>query len=302
MQRDVNPRAVVALGAALLLWASAFAGIRVGLEAYSPGHLALLRFLVGSAGLLVYALITRIRPPEARDMPAVLAGGFLAFTVYHVALNYGEVTVTAGAASLLISTAPVFTALLSATFSGERLGAVGWAGLGVGFFGASLVVFGGSESVGFDPRALLVILGALAASVYFAFQGRYVKKYGSLTFTTHTIWAGTLFMLVFLPGLAGEVAAAPLGVTLSVVYLGVGPTVLAYVAVAYASSQMGASVAVSSFYLIPVLAFVIAYLWLGEVPSVLSVTGGVVALMGVLVVTTRGDAGQAKGAEAEDRL
>ena len=131
--------------------------------------------------------------------PAVLAGGFLAFTVYHVALNYGEVTVTAGAASLLISTVPIFTALLAATFFDEHLGGVGWAGLGVGFLGASLVVFGGGESVGFDPRSLLVLLAALAASVYFAFQGSYVKKYGSLTFTTYTIWAGTLFMLVFLP-------------------------------------------------------------------------------------------------------
>ena len=44
--------------------------------------------------------------------------------------------------------------------------------------------------------------------------------------------------------------------------------------------------AVSSFYLIPVLAFVITCLWLGEVPSVLSVTGGVVALTGVLLGET----------------
>lgn len=37
---------VGALGVTLLLWASAYAGIRAGLHAYTPGHLALVRFLV----------------------------------------------------------------------------------------------------------------------------------------------------------------------------------------------------------------------------------------------------------------
>src|SRR3712207_7891883 len=50
----------------------------------------------------------------------------------------------------------------------------------------------------------------------------------SLRFTTYAIWAGTLTMLVFAPGLVGAVAAAPLEATLSVVFLGVFPTVVAY--------------------------------------------------------------------------
>ena len=48
-----------ALGVTVVIWASAFAAIRAGLEGYTPGHLALLRFLVGSALLLLYAVAAR---------------------------------------------------------------------------------------------------------------------------------------------------------------------------------------------------------------------------------------------------
>jgi len=47
----------------------------------------------------------------------MLLAGFLGITVYHLALNFGEVHVSAGAASLLISAGPVFTAIMSWRFS-----------------------------------------------------------------------------------------------------------------------------------------------------------------------------------------
>lgn len=82
----MGARTLAALGVTLLFWASAFAGIRAGLEAYAPGHLALFRFLVASAVLAVYAMLTRMRLPEKRDLPAILLLGFLGITVYHTAL------------------------------------------------------------------------------------------------------------------------------------------------------------------------------------------------------------------------
>lgn len=280
-------RVTLALGTAILIWASAFAGIRAGLEGYSPGHLALLRFGIASGLLALYAAVTRMSLPSYRDLPAVLFGGFTGFTVYHVGLSYGEVSVESGAASLLIASVPVFTALLAVGFLGERLGRSGWIGLGVSFGGVGLIALGEGGGLRLDPGAAPILLAAVSESVFFVFQKPYLARYGSLRFTTYAIWGGTLFMLVFLPGLGSAVLDAPLAATASVVYLGVFPTVVAYLALGYAFARMPASGAVSFLYLVPVLAFGVAWVWLGEVPTVLSVVGGGICLCGVILVNRR---------------
>jgi drug/metabolite transporter (DMT)-like permease len=283
----LDPRVLAALVITTVFWASAFAGIRAGLDAYGPGQVALFRFLVASAVLAAYAALARMRLPERRDLPAVFLAGLLAFAVYHVALNYGEVTVSAGSASILIATAPVFTALLAVAFLGERLRALGWFGMGVSFLGSAMISLGEGEGLRLDPSAALILLAALSTSIYFVLQKPYLEKYGALAFTTYAIWAGTLLTLVYLPGLLSEVQTAPLGTTLAMVYLGVFPTAIAYATYAYAFSRLPAARAASFLYVIPVMAYVIAWLWLGEIPTSLSVVGGVVTLAGVLLVNIR---------------
>jgi drug/metabolite transporter (DMT)-like permease len=276
-----------ALAATIFFWASAFPGIRAAMEAYGPGQVALLRLLVASAVLLPYALATRMRLPDRGDMPVVALGGFLAFAVYHAALNYGELTVSSGPAAVVVNTAPLFTALLATMFLGERLRLLGWVGMFVSFGGAVLIGLGEGGG-GLAPGTLLILISAVSVSVYLVLQKQYLAKYGALAFTSYAIFGGTLFSLVFLPGLVSQLPQASAGATLSALYLGVFPTALAYVTYARAMSRLPASRGASYLYLVSPMAFLIAWLWLGEVPTPLSALGAVVVLTGVVVVNTLG--------------
>lgn len=283
-----DSRTLAALGVTLVLWASAFAGIRAGLEAYGPGHLALFRFLVASLVLAVYAVAVKMPLPRVKDLPGILLLGFLGITVYHTALTWGELTVTAGAASLLIASAPVLTCLWAMVLLRERITPRGWIGIVGGFLGASLIAAGEGGGVQLNSGALLVLLAALSSSLNIVLQKPYLERYSAIRFAACSIWAGTLFMSVFLPGLAQAVRTAPLHATLAVVYLGAFPGALAYVAWTYALSRIPASTIASFLYLVPILAVVIAWIWLGEMPTLLALLGGVLSLAGVALVNTRG--------------
>ncbi len=280
----LDKRTVLAGLFTVTLFASAFAGIRVGLESYSPQSVALLRYITASFFLVVFAIIKKIPLPAWRDLPGLTFCGLMGFTIYHVALNAGEIVVPAGTASLVIASAPIFVAILASIFKNENITFRVWLGILISFVGVAFISIDPGEKLGISPSVLLILVSAISAAIYTVTQKSFLKTYPPFHFVSYAIWTGTILMLVFIPGLLRDIQTASLNATLAVIYIGIFPGALGYVSWAYVVSKMPASKAGSFLYLTPAMTILIAWIWIGEIPTIKSIFGGVLVLLGVILV------------------
>lgn len=265
-------------------WGYSPTGIHIGLQAYEPGHLALLRFLLASAFMAVVAVFRGINLPKTRDLPLLFALGFFAVSLHHVALNFGQQSVSAGASSVLAQSTPLFSTLLARFVFKDRVSAWRWGCVFLGLIGVVIVVAGDHGLGSIDAHGLLILLAAVSWSFYFALQKHYSRRYDGLTLVCYTVWFGTLLLLVYLPGLVTQVITAPVEVQLAVIGLGIFPSALAYLAWAYVLTHVDLSRATMTLYLIPPTAMAIASFALGERPTLMIVAGALVVLVSVLAL------------------
>ncbi|MCU1758584.1 DMT family transporter [Pseudomonas sp. 14P_8.1_Bac3] len=275
---------ILAMAFVVACWGYSPSGIHIGLQAYDPGHLALLRFLVASLFMALVALFKGITLPRLRDLPLLFGLGFFAVSLHHVALNFGQQGVSAGASSVLAQTTPLFSTLLARFVFKDRVSAWRWGCVLLGLVGVVIVVAGDRGLGGIDAHGLLILLAAVSWSFYFALQKHHSGRYDGLTLVCYTVWSGTALLLVYLPGLATQVVSAPAHVQWAVLALGVFPSALAYLAWAFVLAHVDLSRATMTLYLVPPTAMAIASFALGERPTVMIVVGGMVVLVSVLAL------------------
>lgn len=92
-------------------------------------------------------------------------------------------------------------------------------------------------------------------------------------------------MLLFLPDSILELQSASAISLISVLYLGLFPTVIPYIALAYTIQKVGVSDATISLYLTPAVSLILSYFLLREIPTFISLVGGVIILIGVTLTT-----------------
>lgn len=272
----------------ILCWAYSPIGVHLGLHSYSPGQLALLRFLIASLFMAGVALVLGIGRPRWRDVPWLLVLGFFGVFLHHTALSYGQQWVTAAASSVLAQSAPLFSVLIAFLVLKERVSVWRWVCVSLGLVGVGVVICGDRGIGEIDPRGVLILLAALSWSVYFALQKHYAHRYSPLTMACYMVWAGTLMLCVNLPGLPAAVLRAPLTENLAVLVLGIFPSALAYLAWGYVLKHVEVSRASVAMYLIPPVAMLMAATLLGEQVTPWVVLGALIVLASVAAISLEG--------------
>lgn len=240
------------------------------------------RCAVGAAVLLPFARFRRrgLDAPTLRY--SIVAGAFLAL---HFATWISSVELTTVAASvLLVSTTPVFTALVARWLFSERLGRAGW--LGIWFTLAGVALIGGADLTGSSGLGnLLALIGGAAAAGYLL-GGVAARR--TLGIIEYAVVAYAVSAVILLPicilagvGLGGFSAQT----WWAIAGLVVGPQLLGHTVINLTLRELDATTVSVTIMAEPLIATALAFVLLSEVPSALVYPGGVLILIGIFVVT-----------------
>jgi drug/metabolite transporter (DMT)-like permease len=287
--RSLPRTAHLLLACTVVVWGGAFVAIkRLIDDGVGAQEIAVARYLVAAPGFAVaLAVAGGMRGISRSEAARVAVAGLLVVTVYHLALNQGEETTTAGTAAVIIACAPALALAMAVSsglehFSGRRAG-----GLALAFLGVLVVILLGtgeqlSASAARGP--LLVLAAAASFAAYNVIVKPLLPRYGAIAVTCAASLAGTAGLLV-VAAISGDLTTSHLsgGGWVLVGYLGLVCTLAAYLAWTLALRALDTSAAVSFIYGVPVCAVAIGALTLGESVSAWVVAGGVMIIGGVAV-------------------
>lgn len=275
---------IAALAVTVLCWAGAFVATRIAIVELSPLNLATLRISIAATIFAICAVGGLIRVPPLTDVLPIGMIGVIGFAVYNLLLNTAQQTVGAGTTALILASGPAISTFLAVMFLGEVTTRRGWLGVLVGLCGAGIVIASGARQVDVGSGALIAVLAAVAQSIQFVLQKRYMNRYSPLQITAVGIWVACVPLLSWNPTPWSDFLAASMRAQAATVFLGVFASALGYVAFAYASHTLSINRAVGSLALVPPVAVVGGWLVLGEALRPTVLLGGTIALAGVVML------------------
>jgi drug/metabolite transporter (DMT)-like permease len=277
----------VALASVVVAWAGAFSAIKALTDhGLAPADIAILRYAVAAPGFAVLLVHAGGLPGlTRRDAARLAAAGLLVVVGYHVSLNLGTQSTTAGTAALIVALAPGMTLAVTVALGLERAGRGLIAGLAVAFAGVVVVVLlgaGGELSLA-NAKGPLIVLGApLSFALYNILLEPLLGRYDLLALTAALSLVGTLGLFPFVrPTTVEAVTAISAGDAALVLYLGVVCTLLGYAVWNVGLRGLGSTRSVSYTYAISPVAVAIGAVVLDEPVTVWLALGGALVLGGV---------------------
>ncbi|MBX7490686.1 DMT family transporter [Helicobacter turcicus] len=275
--------------ASVFLWSSLYVCVKILLEVFTPLELLFLQFIIGYCFLLL--ICPRFLKSTPKEELYFILAGLSGITIYNLFLNLAMDYSKASNVSVIIATAPLFTALLATFLKIEKLSSV--------FFIAFTLCMGGIvllsyEEGGFSLNPLgdgFALLSALGWATYSLLILKIMQKTNHLLLVTRRIiFYGILGMLpsfLFLEFSPNLELLLELNTALNLLFLSLFASGLCFVLWNHATLLIGAVKTNVYVYLTPIITIITAFFVLGEKLSILALFGAFLTLFGVILAESK---------------
>ena len=281
-----------------VFWSGAFICGRIVADQIEPFSVAALRFFFAAflLGVVFIAAKWKIPRLSGRQILWILTLGFFSVFAYNALFFTGFKTVTASGGALIIAATPAVVAIGAAVFFRERLNLKKILGIAASLKGALLVISSGNfagvltDGIGFGE---LCFVGCVLCWTAYSLVGRrLVDEFSAPTMVLLSMTAGALMLFVpavFAEDLPSQIGEFNSAVWLSVLFMAVFSSVLAFIWYYQGIREIGATRASNFINLVPLSAAGLGYFLLDETLSPPQILGGALIIVGVWLVNHGGE-------------
>lgn len=271
-----------------VLGALTFPIAKYGLMVIEPFTFAFYRYLLSSVVLLgIVQLRDRTPPIEKKDYKKIIGLGFLIIPFNQTAYLYGQKLTGAGHGALLFSTVPIWIFIGGLIYLKEKFVPRRAVGVVLGLVGVIVIIAGGAIKLGTEYLLgdLIILIAVLAWAGYTLLGRPLVMKYGAFRVTAYALASGSAMYFPFglYRAFIFDYGSSTVEAWLTVVYVALGVSVAAYVLWYWLLKYMEATKIAVFHNLQPVIAALVAYIFLGERIGWPFILGGAVVLTGVII-------------------
>jgi len=269
-----------------LSWGSSGLLMAIGLDAFAPGLVTLLRVGLGAAALWLVPQ-ARSRKIERQDWPRVVVLSVVWIAVPLTLFPLAQQYINSAVAGMLNGATPIFTAIIAVVLLGRMPRFVTIAGLGVGlvgvvFISAPSISEGSSEAIG----ALLVVIATVCYGLSINIAAPIQQRYGSIPLMARVLGLATLWVSPF-GFLALPDSTFAWDSLLASVVVGVLGTGAAFVIFGNLVGRVGGTRASFITYVIPVVALILGVVFRDDVVAPIAIVGVVLVIIGAVLASRR---------------
>jgi len=273
------------------IWGANFVVVKYATHIFSPEAFTGLRVVVAAVFLVMFALARGGFSLSRNDVIRLLLLGVIGNGLYQLLFVHGVARTRAGNASLIVGAAPAFIALAARARGMERVKRMTLIGIALSVLGVALVIAGSASSANGQTTllgSLLVFLGVLSWTLYTILLQPYTKRIDVIQLSAVTLVGGAVPLLVVsMPGLvATDWAGVAPGGWLAVFYSSVISMGVAYFFWYRGLRVLGPTRTAVYSNLQPIVALLVAWAFLGEIPTIFQGVGAVTIIAGVFLTRT----------------